>query len=375
MRIERSIFERSWQTCFARRRPTSELHLEGLSKGLPVAPALRALNTDSLSNLRILSLGPAPELLDTDLGNALSVTPLLVSLRLLNCPRLTGAFLRYAVSDAKSGLNHLESLICSGCSGLLDSEAGASAAALPSLLQLGFAGSQLLTDQTALALSVAATRGVKQCEDSTSKRTQPRLQRLVHLDLSQASLTDAVADLLSNLVDLKALVLSRTSLGSVALSQLASRLKLRACLPNRPKVLVRNLSIASELRAVEVGSPPVWANDERATRRPSQGGAEMPVTAALSASHARHALVFSKHWPEVAVRHAVALQLCEAAASSATRDKEVCDGELRLASGAQSATQKGTKRPLSSQLLASRATNVLPKPPRLVGSRTIVYDF
>ncbi|CAE8636304.1 unnamed protein product, partial [Polarella glacialis] len=276
--------------CWLRHRPPRELHLVA---SLDMTPEARLRRFGPLGALRELHIsGPALVLSDLDLEKGLAGAEHLQVLRLHDCPRLTGRFLRTFVGHCKGGgESSLRSLFCSACPGLLDS-AMAYAAELP-LLHLGVPGARQLTDATVAALSGGA--GPAPLPTAAG--------HLVYLDLSQTSISDVGAELLARISGLEALLLSRTSRVSAAtMRRLSGSLRLRAVMPDRPKVLVRSMATAAKLRETEHGSPP-W------------GGA---AEAALTAVAARVALAAPApsdvdRWPEDAVRHAVAVLHCDGA--------------------------------------------------------------
>eukprot|EP00933_Yihiella_yeosuensis_P048208 TRINITY_DN4427_c0_g1_i5.p1 TRINITY_DN4427_c0_g1~~TRINITY_DN4427_c0_g1_i5.p1 ORF type:complete len:400 (-),score=79.21 TRINITY_DN4427_c0_g1_i5:14-1213(-) len=282
----------SWAGGWLRRRPPPELHLLGdsadMSRGFystrpSVEVRLQRLGSDVFTSLRHLRLSHAPNLTDTSLG-PLTLAPCIEELRIHGCPLLTGSFL--IPFSRPTGFPPLQQLFCSACPGLQDAHVS-SVVDMPTLQKLGLPGAIQLSDSFVAALSGGA-----------APTPLPQTARnLVYLDLSQTSVSDAGAELLSRLKHLEALLLSRTSkISSAMLRRLCSSLRLQSPLPDRPKVLLKSLAAAKMLKEVEFGSDPF-------------GGV---ASAALTAAAAKVVLMSRPpseidFWPEIAVRHGVAM--------------------------------------------------------------------
>eukprot|EP00933_Yihiella_yeosuensis_P048207 TRINITY_DN4427_c0_g1_i4.p1 TRINITY_DN4427_c0_g1~~TRINITY_DN4427_c0_g1_i4.p1 ORF type:complete len:355 (-),score=60.55 TRINITY_DN4427_c0_g1_i4:502-1566(-) len=242
----------SWAGGWLRRRPPPELHLLGdsadMSRGFystrpSVEVRLQRLGSDVFTSLRHLRLSHAPNLTDTSLG-PLTLAPCIEELRIHGCPLLTGSFL--IPFSRPTGFPPLQQLFCSACPGLQDAHVS-SVVDMPTLQKLGLPGAIQLSDSFVAALSGGA-----------APTPLPQTARnLVYLDLSQTSVSDAGAELLSRLKHLEALLLSRTSkISSAMLRRLCSSLRLQSPLPDRPKVLLKSLAAAKMLKEVEFGSDP-----------------------------------------------------------------------------------------------------------------------
>lgn len=193
-------------------------------------------------------------------------------LHLQNCKLLNGRFL----SDMETR-PVLQRLLCDRCPGLLDDFVCRGLQELH-LTHLSLAGAVRLTDAVASCLSGGA-----------APAPLPSVGvQLEYLDLSQTKVSDQGVSTLVRL-PLSVLMLSRTArVTAQCLRQLSASLGLRALMPDRPRVLLRNFQTLSALSA------------------------SVSMTT-LDAKQLIPALQKGEVWPEEAVRHAV--QLLHAMAS------------------------------------------------------------
>ena len=256
---------------WSRRRPPFHLRIAG-------PEMCRSLSFLPNQGLIEVFLSHMPELTDSQLSRLLLKSCQNMSLKILqlqDCPLLMGQFIAdISQSFPTRTRPSLQRLLCCRCTGLLDDFV---CRGLPPLhlTHLSLSGSVHLTDAVVSCVS-----------GGVAPAPLPQLgMQLEHLDLSQTKVSDQGVSTLVRLPSVSVLMLSRTtSVTSQCLRQLSTALGLRALLPDRPRVFLRNFRAAQTLSALSEVTAPV-----------------------LEANKLLPALQSGEAWSEEAIRHAVAV--------------------------------------------------------------------